>query len=155
MYGIQRRQHASGTWYYGVSFSRRGKPYEKRFYDPKHGGRVQARRAALAWRDAQLARAPVLTIVEFSQLKRSNNTSGVPGVHFLTSERQPQGIWQAKLKLAGGTYTRKSFSVRLNGTKAAYALAVAARTAMLASAQDRPFLRHAVAKRMATRPRST
>jgi hypothetical protein len=32
---------------------------------------------------------------EFHEKKRSNNTSGVPDVHFLRSKAQPRGSWQA------------------------------------------------------------
>ena len=89
--------------------------------------------------------------MEFCQQKRSNNQSGVPGVHFLKPDSQPQGIWQAKLKLGGkGRY--KSFSVRTYGERGAYELAVAARQDMLASAQDRLYLYDKLAKRMAPPP---
>lgn len=48
---------------------------------------------------------------EFCQQKRSNNTSGVPGVHFLRLKNQPKGIWQARIKLADGRKIHKTFSV--------------------------------------------
>lgn len=103
MYAIKRLQAGRGTWYWVVNFSRRGVHHERRFYDPKHGGKDAALRAAIAWRDEELAKAKVLGVLEFCQHKRSNNSSGVPGVHFLTPAAQPEGIWQAKLKLADGT----------------------------------------------------
>ena len=49
-------------------------------------------------RDEKLAKAKVLGLLELCQHKRSNNSSGVPGVHFLTPAALPEGIWQAKLK---------------------------------------------------------
>ncbi len=103
-----------------MNFQRRGKMYARRFTEPKHGGSAGAKKAAIAWRDAQLAQAQALTMVEFCQQKRSNNTSGVPGVHFLKSAAQPEGIWQAKLTLGGGKYWSKSFSVLANGNQVAY-----------------------------------
>ena len=115
---------------------------------PKHGGSAQARQAALAWRDEQLATTPVLGIVEFCAQQRDNNTSGVPGVHFLTSPRQPEGYWQAKLKI-GGKARHKSFSVRLHGDRPAFEMAVAARLEMLAQATNRPYLKHPTARRKA------
>jgi hypothetical protein len=51
----------------------------------------------------------------------------VPGVHFLTPPAQPEGIWQARLKLADGTKTTKTFSVRKHGHRKAFRLDVAGR----------------------------
>lgn len=149
MYAIFRLQALpSGTKYWCVHFSRGGKMVYRRFYDPKHGGSAKARQAAIAWRDQQLTRIEPLTLVQFCQRRRGNNTSGVPGVHFLTSARQPQGIWQAKLKIAGKSKSR-SFSVGQYGYREAYELAVAARAQLLAAAQDKPYLIARVAKRKA------
>jgi hypothetical protein len=113
------------------------------------GSTAAARRAAIAWRDATLIEAKTLGILEFCERRRGNNTSGVAGVSFSKSSRQPDGIWQARLKLDGGKTLTKSFSVRLYGKRKAFALAVSARRRMLASAQDRPFVHHALAKRVA------
>lgn len=148
MYALTHLQATKGTWYWAVHFKRRGQTYYRRFYEPKYGGSQAARKAAIAWRDEQLAQAKALTMVEFCQQQRSHNTSGVPGVHFLTSTAQPQGIWQAKLKL-GGKAVHKSFSVRKHGWQSAYEQACAAREQMLAAAQDRPYLYDKLAKRMA------
>lgn len=56
MYAITRMQHARGAWYWAVAFRRRGTPYAKSFYDVRRGGSEKALAAAIAWRDAQLAR---------------------------------------------------------------------------------------------------
>lgn len=150
VYAIRRLQvHPSGTWCWSVAFTRAGKRYGRRFYDPQHGGSRAARRAAIAWRDEQLAQVQPLRIVEFAALPRSNNTSGVPGVSFLKPARQPEGIWQARLKLGGGRTRTASFSVRLHGYEGALALAVKARQAMLASGDDRAFIHAPTAKRAA------
>jgi hypothetical protein len=150
MYAIVHLQAQSGTWYWAVHFSRRGRMHYRRFYEPQYGGSAAARKAAIAWRDEQLAKTDALTLVEFCQQKRSHNTSGVAGVHFLTSARQPQGIWQAKLKL-GGISRSKSFSVRQHGWQEAYDMAVAAREQLLATADDRPYLYDKLAKRVAAK----
>ena len=121
----------------------------RRFYDPKHGGSDAARQAAIAWPDQKLAVAKVLGVLEFCQQKRSNNSIGVPGVHLLTPAVQPEGIWQAKLKLADGTRWAKTFSVRKHGYDTAYRLAVAARREMLRNAEDRPYVYDPLAKRFA------
>lgn len=137
MYAITHSQADKGTWYWAVTISRNGLRYHRRFYEPKYGGSAAALQAAIEWRDARLADTPPMSVLEFCQKKRSNNTSGSPGVHFLTPARQPDGIWQARLKLADGTKMTKSFSVRQHGNRKAFKLAVAARKAMLLTVQDR------------------
>ena len=155
MYAIAKRQYATGTWYFKVQFKRAEKLYQARFSEAVHGSLDKALKAAVAWRDGQLARAEALSVKAFCAFKRSNNSSGVPGVHFLTSPTQPQGLWQAKLKLGGGNYKSrtKSFSVLLHGNHAAYEMAVAARLEMLAHAKDAPYVYHEVAKRLAPKPK--
>jgi len=149
MYAIFHLQTTGGTWYWSVHFSRSGKYHARTFPELKYGGSDKALKAATAWRDEQLAKVPALTVAEFCQHKRSNNTSGVPGVHFLRPPVQPEGIWQAKLTLDGGRYTSKTFSVAKFGYQKAYELAVAARAEMLISAKDKPYLYHPIAKRLA------
>lgn len=150
MYAIYRLQYASGQWCWSVAFSRCGARYLKRFFDTGHGSRAAALKAAIAWRDAKLAELETLSVAAFCQLKRDNNTSGVPGVHFLTSARQPHGIWQAKLKIAGKG-KHKSFSVLKHGWQSAYEQAVAAREQMLAEAADTPYLYDKLAKKLAAK----
>jgi hypothetical protein len=148
VYALKRLQAGSGTWYWAVHFNRKGKLHYRRFYDPKYGGSAKSRKAAVAWRDEQLATVPVLTKLEFCQQVRDNNTSGVPGVHFLTPTRQPLGIWQARLKLDGIART-KTFSVRTHGNERALQMAIEARHAMLEAADDTLYLRDKVAIRKA------
>jgi len=73
----------------------------------------------VAWRDSVSAKLDVLTLREFHEQKRSNNSSGVPGVHFLKTSRQPDGVWQALLKLPNGKRASKTFSVRKFGRREA------------------------------------
>ena len=141
MYSIKRLQSLpSGTWCWRVTISRAGKRYSRGFYDPMYGGSGSAKRVAIAWRDQQLASIKALGILDFCQFKRSNNTSGTPGVSFFTPKRKPEGIWQARLKLEGGPTRTKSFSVRTHGWERARRLAVTARQQMLAEAEDRPYV---------------
>lgn len=149
LYAIYHQQTGNGVWYWSVSFSRNGQMYTKRFFEPSHGGSEPAKAAAIAWRDQTLAKAEVLTMLEFCQKKRSSNTSGTPGVHFMKSAAQPLGFWQAKLKMGGGKYLSKSFSVLKHGDHAAHELALAARAEMVANAQDKPYLKHPLAKLLA------
>ena len=148
MYAIFRHRAAIKAWCWRVRFSRRGKMYFKTFYDLPCGGSKGAKAAAIAWRDAQLAELKALTLVEFHERQRSNNVSGVPGVHFHKTTRQPLGFWQAKIRFHDGTSRAKAFSVRLHGYDEAFNLAVAARCELLAKVENRPYLHHPVAKRL-------
>jgi hypothetical protein len=152
MYALKRLQHDSGVWYWRVSFSRKSQRHVRRFYDSAHGGNAGARRAAIAWRDHMLAQVQPLSVAEFCAHQRSNNTSGVPGVHFLRTAAQPQGFWQAKLKLGDGTQKTKNFSVAKHGERKAYKLAVEARQQMLQSVADRLYLHDPLALELAPRP---
>ena len=150
MYAICRLQVSRcNAWLWRVSFRRRGKLYSKSFNDGVYGGSKHAQAAAIKWRDDQLQRLGILSIVEFHKQKRSNNRSGVPGVYFGTKKGQPKGFWEANLRLKDGTRISKSFSVRLFGKKNAFARAVVARNAMLADIEDRPYLSNPTAKQFA------
>jgi hypothetical protein len=106
VYAITRAKKALNAWYWRVTFSRCGKSYSRTFYDRKHGGSKNAFAAAVTWRDRKLAHAKILTYREFCAYRRSNNRSGIAGVHFLKTPRQPRGAWQAKIKLADGNRRR-------------------------------------------------
>ena len=144
-YAITRLKAGKNAWYWSVSLGRRGVIVHKCFYDGQHGGSEPALAAALAWRD-EAARGDVLTFREFHEQRRSNNTSGVPGVHLAKSAAQPQGQWQAKIRLLDGRKIIKGFSVLKYGDKGAFKRAVAARKAMLDALEDRPYLVNPTAK---------
>jgi AP2 domain len=107
MYAIKHLRATSGTLYWVVNFSRNGKMFSRRFYEPMYGGSKMARQAAIAWRDAMLAQIQPMTVVEFSQKLRNNNTSGVPGVTLHKTPRQPEGFWQAGLTTGQWQTTQK------------------------------------------------
>lgn len=151
MYAVTRLKVAKNAWCWRINFRRRRKTYSRGFHDLKYGGSKKALAAALAWRDRTLKRAGVLSFREFHAHRRSNNTSGVAGVHFLTSERQPKGAWQAKIKLADGRKVTKSFGVARFGERSAFKRAIAARADMLALIDNRPYLHHPTAKKFAAR----
>lgn len=148
MYAIRRHRAAIKAWCWRVRFSRRGIVYSKSFYDLTCGGSKEAKAAAIAWRDEQLAKLNALTLVEFHQRQRSNNVSGVTGVHFHKTTRQPLGFWQAKIRFQDGRSRAKAFSVRLYGYKEAFRLAVAARAELLAQVENRPYLHNLEGKRL-------
>ena len=147
MYAICRHRAAKNAWCWRVRFSRRGIVYSTSFYDLACGGTKEAKGQAIAWRDTQLAELKALTLVEFHERQRSNNVSGVTGVHFHKTTRQPLGFWQAKIRFHDGKSRAKAFSVRLYGYEEAFHLAVAARSELLAKVKNRPYLHHSVAKR--------
>jgi hypothetical protein len=150
-YAITRHRAAIDAWCWRVHFRRKGKLLSKTFYDLACGGTSQAMAMAIAWRDEKLTETEPLSMAEFHVQKRSNNVSGVPGVHFHKSAVQPLGFWQATIKVRNSRVRTKSFSVRKHGNDEAFGLAVAAREKMLSMVQDRPYLYNPVAKKVAAR----
>ncbi len=151
MYAISRIQAKPGIWCWAVHFRRRGKGYYRSFYDVRRGGSKQALAAAVAWRDRLLASTKALSMREFRQIKRTSNQSGAPGVLFIRPTAMPQGMWQARIKFPGGYQIAKSFGVKKHGERAAFRLAVAARTHMLELIDDQPFLHAKTARQFAAR----
>lgn len=146
LYAIRRHKAALDAWCWRVAFRRRGKLYARAFYDLRHGGPEHALAAAIAWRDGALAKTTILTVREFHAQRRSNNTSGVPGVTFIKSRSQPLGAWQALIKLPNGRRLSKSFSILKYGRKQAFKLATAARAHMLTLIDEQPYLKDKTAK---------
>ena len=153
MYAISRLKRAKAAWTWRVNFRRFGKDCARAFPDLRYGGKRKALAAARAWRDRRLSRTRVLGLREFNALRCSNNTSGVPGVHFLKSRRQPLGYWQARVKLPDGRKIHRSFSVRRLGGRRAFQLAVAARRELLLRVENRPYLYDRTAKKFAAAQR--
>jgi hypothetical protein len=151
MYAISRIESKRGFWCWAVLFRRRNQPIYKRFFDIKCGGSKKAKATAVAWRDEQLARAQGFTLREFCQIRRSNNSSGTPGVILAKRKAMPRGLWQARLRLPNNKYITKSFGVAKYGNKEAFVRAVAARLEMVRSAEDRPYVNHPIAKEFAAR----
>ena len=149
MYAITRHKEAKNAWCWVVAFGRRGERYVRRFYDQKLGGSRKALVAAVNWRDKELAKRRVLTMREFHQIKRSNNTSGVPGVHRRPpSDDQPKGGWDAYIRVADKV-VKRTFSIRKYGVTGAFTRAVEARDRLLDLVDDKAFLRDKTARRMA------
>ena len=151
MYAISRIEAKPGIWCWTVAFRRRGMPYYKSFYDVRRGGSRKALRAAIGWRDQQLAQGKTLSLREFRQVKRSDNRSGEVGVIFLRQPGMPRGLWQARMRLPGGRQITRSFGVRKYGGREAFRRAVEARAEMLSLIEDRPFVKHRTAKRFVYR----
>jgi hypothetical protein len=149
MYGIAYQKRRNGQMCVIANVKRRGRTYLRRFAVEKYGGFEGALAAAIQWRDKCLAEKRVCTLREFHSTRRSNNTSGVPGVSYLKSEKQPLGMWQAKISLRDGRRFCRQFSVRKFGYEEAFARAVAARSEFLAFVADQPYVLDPTAERMA------
>ena len=148
MYAIRRHRAAINAWCWKVDFRRNGKGYAKTFYDLTCGGSRKAKAQAIAWRDKKLAEIKALMLVDFHQQRRSNNSSGVPGVHFHRTPVQPSGFWQAAIRFHDGKRMTRTFAVLKFGSKEAFRRAVAARTELLAMVENRPYLNDPVAKKL-------
>ncbi len=94
----------------------------------------------------------MLGVLEFCQKKRSNNTSGVPGVHFADPGDAARGRLAGAAQAGGRHEPNEVVLVLKHGFRKAYRLAVAARREMLRRADDRPYLYDPHAKRIAAQP---
>ena len=148
-YAITRVEARPGIWCWNVLFRRQGKAHIKGFHDIGRGGAEKSYAASLVWRNQQLSKTAFLTNREFRKKLRTSNRSGAPGVLFIRPKSQPDGSWQAKIKLPDGKSVARTFSVKKHGDREAYRLAVAAREALLLLVPDQPFLFHPTAKQHA------
>jgi len=146
-YGIIYQKQLGRSDSFIVSVCRRGRTYTRRFAFSKYGGMNATLKAAILWRNVLLGEKPVLTLREFHSRVRSNNTSGVPGVTFHTSPKQPLGSWQAKIALRDGRRFFRQFSVRKFGYNEAYARAVQARSEFLCHVPEQAYVIAPAAKR--------
>jgi hypothetical protein len=95
-----------------------------------------------------------MTVLQFAQWPRANNSSGVHGVTFGRSARQPEGFWRAGLTLPDGTRRRKTYSVKCFGHAGAFDLAEQARQNMLMAGEDRVYVYDPVAANVTRELRS-
>lgn len=132
MYGIRPLTGASAGW--RVALVRRGEEHLRCFSAARYGSLDSALVAAKAWRDRVACEVRPLTKAEYSQLMRSNNSSGCPGVYLRRQKRRNAAgqeveylFWQAQTPEGVKPFRSKSFSVVRFGFDAAYELAVEAR----------------------------
>lgn len=122
-----------------VAVHRHGKPYRKSFTVHRYGSTEAALTAARAWRDEVVQSVRALTLAEYSNLERSNNTSGYPGVYLMrTTKRGKDGsvrvtlAWEARSPTGLKPAQKKSFAILKFGEDKAYELAVEARKGFVA-----------------------
>lgn len=130
-----------GSW--RVQVLCRGQAYAKRFPVLRHGSHELALDAAKAWRDELLQSLQPYSQQERVQWRRSNNTSGAPGVYRVkASKHRSDGSvaeyihWEARTPEGVKPACKKAFSVRRYGEERAYELAVAARQAFVRALGD-------------------
>lgn len=147
MYGIRPLTGESPGW--RVTLVRRGEEYLRCFSAARYGSMDSALVAAKAWRDRVAHEARPLTKAEYSQLVRSNNSSGYPGVYLKRQRRRNAAgqeveylFWQAQTPDGVKPARSKSFSVSRFGFDAAFELAVEARAAFVQELQG--YYLHAV-----------
>ena len=140
MYGIRPLTGASPGW--RVALVRRGEEHLRCFSAARYGSLDSALVAAKAWRDRVACELRPLTKAEYSQLVRSNNSSGHPGVYLRRQRKRNAAgqeveylFWQAQTPEGVTPFRSKSFSVTRFGFDAAFELAVEAREAFVQGLQ--------------------
>lgn len=124
-------------WY--VAVHRHGKPYRKSFTVYRYGSTEAALTAARAWRDELVQSVMPLTLADYSNLERINNTSGYPGVYLMrTTKKAKDGscrvtlAWEARSPTGLKPAQKKSFAIIKFGENKAFELAVEARKRFVA-----------------------
>lgn len=124
-------------WY--VAVHRHGTPYRKSFTVHRYGSTDAALAAARAWRDELVQAVRPLSLAEYSNLERSNNTSGYPGVYLMRTVKKGKDggarvtlAWEARSPTGLKPAQKKSFAILKHGEDKAYELAVQARKGFVA-----------------------
>jgi hypothetical protein len=122
-----------------VEIYRHGVPYRKTFTVYRYGSVENALKAARAWRDEIVQTVPPMTLMEYSNQERVNNTSGYPGVYLMRLVKKDKAgnerchvSWEARSPTGLKPAQKKSFAVIKYGEARAYELAIQARKAFVA-----------------------
>ncbi|RZL04161.1 MAG: hypothetical protein EOP36_01630 [Rubrivivax sp.] len=122
-----------------VTVQRQGVPYRKCFTVYRHGSTQAALQAAIAWRDQLVRTVKPMSLADYSNLERRNNTSGYPGVYMMrtikkgkSGEERIHLAWEARSPTGLKPSQKKSFAIQKHGDARAYELAVEARQAFVA-----------------------
>ncbi|MFN3985916.1 MAG: AP2/ERF family transcription factor [Rhodocyclaceae bacterium] len=113
-----------------VMIRRRGVLFERTFNARDFGGFDGARQAALALRDEIIRDNPLMSKREYCATLRSNNTSGVTGVHRVRDRTGEH--WKACVHVPDGRRKTRQFSIAKYGEDGARRLAIEARRKLLA-----------------------
>jgi hypothetical protein len=116
-----------------VTLQRKGAIITKRFSDGIYGGKREALKAAVEYRDSFLTRdKPFEHQIWIRTRPRKNNKSGIPGVlrYEITDKRNPENVrihWIAAWTDEYGATRQRKFSVARYGEEEAKLLAIAER----------------------------
>lgn len=117
-----------------VKVRRQGKVHQAYFGYKTYGSATAAKKAAVEYRDDVIKRYPELSRKEYAEIKKSNNTSGIPGVcrtfHKVKGISYP--VWQAAWSPKPGVRKCKKFFISTHGERKAKRLAVEARRSAVA-----------------------
>ena len=124
---------------WSVSVNRHKVSYRKVFTVYRYGCLDKALMAARAWRDEIVQTVPPMTLMEYSNQERVNNTSGYPGVYLMKLVKKDKAgnerchvSWEARSPTGLKPARKKSFAVIKYGEARAYELAIQARKAFVA-----------------------
>lgn len=129
---IDNENNATFGW--EVRIRRRNKQINRFFSDSKHNNDAhKSLLAAMAARDKLIEEVPVLDRFERAELKKANNSSGIPGVSRTMNAKSYKeqtynyAFWQAYWSPEPGVTKSVRFSVKKYGEKQAKKLAIQAR----------------------------
>lgn len=132
--------------YVHVSINRNRKMFQKCFSEKLCGGAENAMRLSQAWRDTIVAKHPPMSLMSFCSILRSNNTTGVVGIHRTTKRHRSKSgrvsensYWQARIPNADGTNSARYFSIKIFGEDGAKSLAIDARMQGISALKDVAF----------------
>ncbi len=138
--GITRIDHElSSTKAWHVTLHRASGNLERTFSDGVYGGKEDAYRAALEWRDQKVSECPLMPRVARVSIIRKNNRTGVAGVFRWPADGSmvKDAHWGVQwVEVEGAKPVRRKFSIKRYGEQTAKLLAVAARENALASLVD-------------------
>lgn len=129
---IDNEDNATFGW--EVRIRRRNQQINRFFSDSKyHNDAHKSLVAAMESRDLLIKKVPVLDRIERAELKRANNSSGIPGVSRTKNTKSYKkqtytyDFWQAYWSPEPGVTKSVRFSVKKYGEKKAKQLAIEAR----------------------------
>jgi hypothetical protein len=156
LYAITPFQSGGQTgWFAAVQ--RHGVSYRKTFTAYRYGNSGNALSAAIKWRNELVQSVAPLSLAEYANLLRHNNTSGYPGVYLMQrTRRDPSGQvhvhahWEARSPAGLHPAKKRGFSIKKFGNERAFELAVEARNQFVSQLDG--YLQRRVPEHLRIRP---
>jgi hypothetical protein len=142
IYRVDDAKSRTHSWL--VTVQRRGWIYHRHFTDSLYSGKRKALHAAKEHRDKLIATLKPFTRLEFCQIKKKNNRSGISGVTRIDTwedtrgRRYPRRYWLAQWPIGNGSAKMLKFSIKLYGEQGARQRAIRARREALKSLSPIP-----------------